>query len=43
VGRELGISDRTVSTHLSTIFKKLGVKDRTQLGDLIRDKGLLED
>ncbi|MGD8322051.1 MAG: LuxR C-terminal-related transcriptional regulator, partial [Gemmatimonadota bacterium] len=42
VGKELGISDRTVSTHLSNIFKKLGLASRTELGDFIRDQGLLE-
>jgi ATP/maltotriose-dependent transcriptional regulator MalT len=43
VGRELGITDRTVSTHLSNIFQKLDVSNRTQLGDLIREEGLLTD
>jgi ATP/maltotriose-dependent transcriptional regulator MalT len=43
VGKVLGISDRTVSTHLSNIYGKLGVTGRTQLGDFIRDQGLLQD
>lgn len=31
VGRELGISARTVSTHLTRIYRKLGVRDRGEL------------
>ncbi len=31
VGRELGISARTVSTHLTKIYRKLGVRDRGEL------------
>lgn len=41
--KELGIAERTVSTHLSNIFKKVGVASRAELGDLIRDRGLLEE
>ncbi|MEJ2203100.1 MAG: AAA family ATPase [Gemmatimonadota bacterium] len=43
VGKEMGISPRTVSTHLSSIFRKLDVSSRIQLGDLVRDQGLMED
>ncbi len=31
VARQLGITERTVKAHLSTIFDKLGLKDRLQL------------
>ncbi|HEX6059037.1 MAG TPA: AAA family ATPase [Gemmatimonadaceae bacterium] len=41
IGVELGISSRTVSTHLSNIFGKLGVGSRGELADLARDAGWL--
>ena len=41
IGKELGISPRTVSTHLSKISHKAGVTSRAELGDLMRERGLL--
>lgn len=40
IGKALDISPRTVSTHLSNIFKKVGVGSRGELADLMRDRGL---
>jgi DNA-binding CsgD family transcriptional regulator len=37
IGTALDISARTVSTHLSNIFSKLGVDSRGELADYIRD------
>jgi len=36
IGKALGISPRTVSTHLSNIFKKVEVSSRGELTDLVR-------
>ncbi len=43
IGSALKISARTVSTHLSNIFTKIGVDSRGALADYVREKGLLED
>lgn len=40
VGAQLDISARTVGTHLANIFDKVGVRDRTALGDLAREQRL---
>ncbi|MDH3223169.1 MAG: AAA family ATPase [Gemmatimonadota bacterium] len=40
IGRTLGISHRTVSTHLSNVFKKVEVGSRAELADLARDRRL---
>ena len=42
IGTALGISSRTVSTHLSNIFGKTGVTSRGELTDLVRSQGLAD-
>ena len=42
IGSALQISARTVSTHLSNIFLKLGVGSRGELADFVRQNGLLD-
>ena len=29
IGRELGISERTVKVHLGNVFRRIGITDRT--------------
>jgi DNA-binding NarL/FixJ family response regulator len=38
IGKALDISARTVSTHLSNIFGKVGVASRGELADFIREQ-----
>lgn len=42
IGRALRISDRTVSTHLSNIYGKLGVASRGELADVAREERLVD-
>jgi DNA-binding NarL/FixJ family response regulator len=42
IGTELGISERTVKTHISNIFSKLQLTDRTQAALYVHNRGLLE-
>jgi len=43
IGKKLGMATRTASIPLSNIFQKLDLGSRSELDDLIREKGLLED
>jgi DNA-binding NarL/FixJ family response regulator len=43
IGAMLEISARTVSTHLSNIFQKLGIDSRGALADRVRDDPLLRE
>ncbi|MBK9723892.1 MAG: response regulator transcription factor [Candidatus Lutibacillus vidarii] len=41
IARALGISDRTVKTHLANIFRNIGVADRTSAAMWARDHGIV--
>jgi DNA-binding CsgD family transcriptional regulator len=43
IGAALDISSRTVSTHLSNVFAKLGIASRGELADFARTSGLIND
>jgi len=43
IGKELGMATRTASTHLSNIYQKLGITQRGELADLVREQRLLDD
>jgi DNA-binding NarL/FixJ family response regulator len=40
IARELGISEKTVKTHLTHIFQQIGVTDRTQAALWARENGI---
>jgi len=42
IGAQLGITERTVKTHISNIFSKLELTDRTQAALFVHNRGLLE-
>jgi len=42
IGATLGISERTVKTHISNIFSKLELTDRTQAALYLHNRGLME-
>jgi DNA-binding NarL/FixJ family response regulator len=41
VGGELGLSEATVKTHLTSILRKLGLRDRTQVVVMAYERGLV--
>ena len=42
IADRLGIQERTVKAHMSAIFEKLGVRNRTQAGVLLRSLELVD-
>ena len=42
IADELGIQERTVKAHMSAIFEKLGVRNRTQAGVLLGSLSLAD-
>jgi DNA-binding NarL/FixJ family response regulator len=43
IARELGIAEKTVKTHLTHIFERLGVQDRTQAAIWAERSGMFQD
>jgi DNA-binding NarL/FixJ family response regulator len=41
IARELGISEKTVKAHLTTVFQRIGVTDRVQAAMWARDHKLV--
>lgn len=39
IARELGIAERTVKVHLGSVFRRLGVNDRTSAALWARENG----
>jgi DNA-binding NarL/FixJ family response regulator len=42
IGRRLGISEKTVKGHVTSVFRRIGVDDRTQAALWARQHGLLD-
>ena len=42
IADELGITERTVKAHVSALFEKLGVRNRTQAGVLLQSLTLAD-
>ena len=43
IGRELGISEKTVKGHLTNLFQRIGVQDRTQAALWAEREGIFRD
>lgn len=43
IARRLGISEKTVKAHLTSVFRQIGVDDRTQAALWAQQHGLLDD
>ena len=42
IARRLGISEKTVKSHLTSVFQRIGVTDRTQAALWAQRQGLLD-